>query len=319
MDDKPQRANLKWLTELPGRVSRAARSGGLESVVLRTARVAAEEAAGLLDQVAAQLAHRTDEAELSPMQLAALAENAGLRGKHAGQRAFVFGNGPSLKSQDLTPLAGELTFVGNSFWRHPVLERSGWNPTYYTFVDRRFFDGDAITDDFFENVRERCDDTTYLIRTRHMDIVRDRDLLWDAPIIPIETGGSMSDEGLDDIDLTQMLPAVESVLLVELMAAIYMGCSPIYLLGADHDWLASMGQTTHFHDEKTIAHADDAATSPIRSEYRPMLEFCWRLWRNHEMIRDIAIRHGVEIYNATAGGALDVYPRVALETVVEDR
>ena len=317
MKDKPHRASRGWFKSLPRRLESVAKQGGVESVLRNSARIGAEEVSAHLSNLAANLARKDDEQRLSPLQRAALKRNARLRGLHRGERAFVFGNGPSLKNQLLHPLAGEITFVGNSFWRHPVLDDPCWNPTYYCFVDRRFFDGAEITDQFFANLRERCTHTKFIVRTRLMDVVRERKLIDEASAIEIATGGRMTDLGLDAIDLTQMLPAVESVLLVELMAAIYMGCSPIYLLGADHDWLATFGEDRHFHEGKTIAHATHTSVSPVHSSYRAMLEFCWRLWRNHELVRDIAIQENIEIYNATAGGALDVYPRMSLEAVLE--
>src|ERR1044072_5448632 len=40
-----------------------------------------------------------------------LKRNEVFRNRHKGQRCFVLGNGPSLRNQDLTPLANEITFV----------------------------------------------------------------------------------------------------------------------------------------------------------------------------------------------------------------
>ena len=44
-----------------------------------------------------------------------LPRNAAFRDCHKGQRCFVIGNGPSLKQQDLAPLAQEITLVTNNF------------------------------------------------------------------------------------------------------------------------------------------------------------------------------------------------------------
>src|SRR5438067_13410697 len=52
-----------------------------------------------------------------------LQRNSRFREAHAGNRCFVIGNGPSLAGQDIFPLEGEITFVMNTFFAHPVVER----------------------------------------------------------------------------------------------------------------------------------------------------------------------------------------------------
>ena len=56
-----------------------------------------------------------------------------LQGQHQGQRAFVIGNGPSLKSCDLRLLRDEVTFgVTAIFLNH---DRMGFYPSYYVVED----------------------------------------------------------------------------------------------------------------------------------------------------------------------------------------
>src|SRR5258708_28843911 len=69
-----------------------------------------------------------------------LKRNEVFRDRHKGQRCFIIGNGPSLKKQDLSPLANEITFVTNSFYVHPIVGDS-WQPTYYFFSDPQYFGG----------------------------------------------------------------------------------------------------------------------------------------------------------------------------------
>src|SRR5690349_18838408 len=48
-----------------------------------------------------------------------LKRNEVFRNLHKGRRCFIIGNGPSIKDQDLSPLANEITLVTNSFHVHP--------------------------------------------------------------------------------------------------------------------------------------------------------------------------------------------------------
>jgi hypothetical protein len=43
-----------------------------------------------------------------------------------------------------------------------------------------------------------------------------------------------------------------------------------------------------------------------------------RLFRQYRELKRIAYSHGVNIYNATAGGALDEFDRVPLEDVLKE-
>ena len=67
-----------------------------------------------------------------------LERNEVFRNRHQGQRCFVIGNGPSLKTQDLAPLANEITLVTNTFHIHPLVG-DNWQPSYYFLSDPQYF------------------------------------------------------------------------------------------------------------------------------------------------------------------------------------
>ena len=59
---------------------------------------------------------------------------------HKGERCFILGNGPSLKCEDLTPLADEYVFTVNQASRLPQFKDI--KPNYHFWVDPVFFDID---------------------------------------------------------------------------------------------------------------------------------------------------------------------------------
>ncbi|WEZ85815.1 hypothetical protein P6U16_22625 (plasmid) [Rhizobium sp. 32-5/1] len=61
------------------------------------------------------------------------------RNCHAGKRAFIIGNGPSINGQDLTLLKDEITFATNWFINHPNF--SAINPDYYCVSSHEMFGG----------------------------------------------------------------------------------------------------------------------------------------------------------------------------------
>lgn len=57
-----------------------------------------------------------------------------LRNTHRGSRAFILGNGPSLRISDLDRLNGEITFASNKIYL--AFGQTDWRPTYYTVCDQ---------------------------------------------------------------------------------------------------------------------------------------------------------------------------------------
>ncbi|HEY0007112.1 MAG TPA: hypothetical protein VGB55_00165, partial [Tepidisphaeraceae bacterium] len=53
--------------------------------------------------------------------------------KHAGQRCFILGNGPSLKQTDLTLLKNEVTFGLNRIYMN--FDAMGYETTYHVVVN----------------------------------------------------------------------------------------------------------------------------------------------------------------------------------------
>lgn len=56
-----------------------------------------------------------------------------LLNKHRGRRAFLVGNGPSLRISDLDRLKHEITFASNRIFL--AFDQTEWRPTYYTICD----------------------------------------------------------------------------------------------------------------------------------------------------------------------------------------
>ncbi|HBB97307.1 MAG TPA: hypothetical protein DC054_18165 [Blastocatellia bacterium] len=244
-----------------------------------------------------------------------LRENEKLRNRHAGQRCFVIGNGPSLTTQDLTPLAGEITFVMNAFWKHPILD--DWQPTYFCFADPVWYDGSEAVIEFFDSVRDRTPKAKYIFPLDGKPIVEKNSLL------PLESTYFFAYQeqpiGLsvaDTFDLTVPVPYPFSASQLAIMAAMFMGCTPIYLMGLDHDWLAHRGQDTHFFSGRSIEN-HPKATGELNYSYDSEIEAMGKLWKGYKKLSSLAAAHGIQIFNATAGGFLDVFERVNYESLFD--
>lgn len=259
-----------------------------------------------------------------PEVMAHLRRNIELRDFAKGRPAFVIGNGSSLARQDLTPLAGECTFVANAFWRHPLLAEFGergaaWQPAFYTLIDPLYFDGSEPMRSFFAELRARVRTARFIVPAHQLATVERFGLLPLDRVFACATTGDLALQRRARWDLTQPVYGVINVALLGILTAIYAGCRPIYLLGLDHDWLATPGaRCRHFYQGLSVQdHAEVAALeNGAAHSYRFNLECVLNAFRSYEVIRATAGELGVEVLNATDGGFLDVFPRVRYEEVV---
>jgi hypothetical protein len=116
-------------------------------------------------------------------------------------------------------------------------------------------------------------------------------------------------------DLAGIVPGGRAVTQLAIMAAMFMGCSPIYLLGLDHDWLSRRGAHLTFYNEKVVS----TERSLDDWRYGDLMESVLVIWRGYVAIFKVALRENIRIINATRGGFLDVFERADYDSIVGNR
>ena len=227
------------------------------------------------------------------------------RNRHRGGRCFVFGNGPSLRGLDLSPLAHEVTFVTNNFYLHPQVELL--NPTYYCVSDLWFFDK-KLHPEWGRHLSRFPADTVFFLpvelkRRIGASVVGQRP---NVHYLRCDRRRQVWRTGELRVDATGVLGTGDSVIVdFCLPLAHFMGFSAVYLLGCDTD-LGSGTGPTHFYDART----------PARSvEYHRDAWF-EHVTRSYAVAKQLFEVDGRRIYNATTGGRLEVFPRVSVEDVL---
>lgn len=235
-----------------------------------------------------------------------LSRNAKFRNMHAGKRCFVIGNGPSLNKQDLTPLADEVTIAMNFFNRHPIIEK--WQPTFFCMAEPAENIKRLGLSQFLDKIKAQA----YFFRLDVKEVV-DKDRLLDPENIYYlkMTGGLLYDWPTHrPLDLTKVIPGARQTAHMAIMIALYLGCSPIYLLGLDQSGPG------HFYDEG--AEVGNVETSPLGSQI-DAIEGTLRSLRDFETLRRIATRNSRVILNTTAGGFLEVFERANYEDILKSK
>ena len=153
-------------------------------------------------------------------------------------------------------------------------------------------------------------------------LIKQNNLFHNRKINYIDFCGCSIDD-LKEIDLTKKLPYVQSVLIMCLMVAIYMGFNEIYLLGVEHDSFRT-GEYKYFYKPTVLAGKDYSVTvdGKINSKMFPLydeLHALAYLWKQYRIVKNLAIADNIKIYNATAGGVLDEFERVNLEDVLSGK
>lgn len=240
--------------------------------------------------------------------LRALAE---LRDRHAGRRAFVIGNGPSLRVEDLDRLRDEVTFAANRV--HLAFDRTAWRPTHYAVSDQLVLEADrAIIDGLSLPSMVFPDRARGLIRAR--------------------PGVIFYPDGYDKFDESSRVEAIRfstraylglhggfSVLYPLLQLAFHTGVREAYLIGVDHSWSIPKGRGGPTVYGQALVNADE------RNHFDPRYRGANEQWsmprtRCVEMAlaraHQVYSAHGGGVYNATRGGALEVLPRVDLDSLL---
>lgn len=223
------------------------------------------------------------------------------RNRHAGERCFILGGGPSLKKIDPAPLRDEITFGVNSIFL--IYDWLGFEPTYYVVEDFLVFE------DRWRDIRERVGQSTcfFPVQFQHPEFDRNNHVYF---------------RGIYDFDPRAGFPCFSlnparlmwiggTVIYICMQLALYMGFNRVYLIGMDHNyakpehvetagevWTSHGADPNHFHPDY------------FGAGYRwhdPQVE---RMERAYRRARETYASQGATIMNATVGGQLDVFDRV---------
>lgn len=249
-----------------------------------------------------------------------LAANAELKGRHEGQRCFILGNGPSVKGIDLMKLQGQTVFSVSNGYLHQGYAAIA--PRYHCVPQvtyGRMTEKDVVA--WFGEMHAHLGGAELFLNETEAELVRRHGLFPGRRLRYValrESFDELQDRGIPD--LSGSIPRIESVPVMVLMVAMYMGFKEIVLLGVDHDHFKT-GTYLYAFDPKVQQGKDFSVqdggqiATPRHDDFQSLA----RLWRQYRVLREIAQSNGVSILNASSTSELDEFPRVRLEDVLETR
>lgn len=217
-----------------------------------------------------------------------------LKGKYAGKRVFITCTGPSLTIEDLELLNNEYVFGMNSICF--IHDKTDWKPDFFGCQDSLVFE--KIKDALLSTDNGQVFlPYSYKIRYHTPDTFHYFHMSGSYHLYEMIYGPRYFAYFSDDCYKT--VYDGYSITYSIMQLAMYMGFDELYLLGADCNYL---GQKQHFIE---TGHFDPGAEHAAE-----------RMIASYKVAKEYAENHGINIYNATRGGCLELFPRVVLEDVL---
>lgn len=216
---------------------------------------------------------------------------------HDKESCFIIGNGPSLRIEDLEKIQekGMDSFGMNLIYK--IYDNTKWRPTYYIISEYN------MMRQYYDEIATLRRDNLFVKNFYYME---ETPVLPDVNYYPGCAERCYLEKQRFAEDIAEAVYAGYSVMYDALQIAIYMGYKKIYLIGADFSYLddpASKGN--HFYDDKAADKRIIAGKPHIYISLGAM-----------QKAETHAREHGIEIYNATRGGKLEVFRRIDLDSLI---
>ncbi len=260
---------------------------------------------GLIEQAGLALAMLKD-----PAARAMSGRLRELKGAYRGRRCFIMGNGPSLNKMDLDLFADEYVWGANRCFL--LYDRIKWRHKLYAAMDTRVVpDAAGEIAAMIEQLPETKFFFPYMFRAKRI-LPGGPNVYWFNQICLREYD---LPAGMFSADPAHWVYEACTVTIAAMQLAVHMGFNPIYLIGCDTSYSVAPTVKTEGGDpDKLVSTADDDA-----NHFDPSYFGAGRKWHDPHVERMIfhyaqsqrvCRQLGAQVYNATVGGALEVFPRV---------
>lgn len=213
--------------------------------------------------------------------------------KHVGQKAVILCNGPSLLKNDLSILSNTFTFGLNKI--NLLFKKTNYRPSCIVAVNPFVIDQNSA----FYNMT----DIELFINSKRSDIIESR-----KNVTFLFTSHRTTDFARD---CSMSVFQGSTVTYVALQLAFHMGFKEVALIGCDH-YFETKGKPNVVAMSDTIDrnHFDPNYFSKGVSWQLPDLQ---RSELYYSLAQEVYQNYNRNIFNATEGGKLEVFPRKSLE------
>ncbi len=212
-----------------------------------------------------------------------------VKDRHLGKRCFIIGSGPSLTEEDYLALKDEYTFGVNAICM--LFDKLNCRTDYMVISDWKAFN----------RLKE------YLPKDKSVFVADCETIDRDSySILPTDKSSAFSKYSVApriSNDASICVYHGNTVVFVALQLAIYMGFKEIYLLGVDCNY-SKDAEKWYSVDHGLRDENNDTAGLRMINDFKVANKWIGK--------------YGVEVFNATRGGMLEVFPRVDLDDILKD-
>ncbi len=224
---------------------------------------------------------------------------AALRNRHAGQRCFLIGNGPSLKQTDMSLLKNEITIGLNRIFL--AFPEFGFQTTYLVSIN------DLVIEQSLAELQALQMPRFFAWRARR----------WLHPAPDLYFLHTSYTGPTFQRDARKRIWEGATVTNVALQLAFYMGFQQVILIGVDHNF-----QTKGKPNTTVVSQGDDPnhfSPGYFGSGFRWQLPDLETSERGYAMARRAYEAAGRQVLDATVGGKLTIFPKVDYLSLFQGR
>lgn len=263
----------------------------------------------------------------SKMQKELLNQNSIFKNRHKGERCFILGNGPSLKSDNLRLLQGENVFTVNQAYRNPDFLFIA--PKYHFWVDQNFFEIDKGRPEDLELLEcmKKCATSSNSIACfypiEQYGFVKENGLLIDKRTFFIKPILHMGDVKNFTSDISKLTYSFGTVVQNVIVSAIYMGFSEIILLGCDSTGIINTlnASLKKLNDEYGYEVSDNEKMRMERMVARAkVVDYAYSYYmtlRGFCYLQQVCASKEIALINCSATTVLDMIPRKRLTEILK--
>lgn len=236
------------------------------------------------------------------------------KGIHDGESCFIIGNGPSLKAEDLNKIKNHVSFSANRI--NLILEETEWEPHYYTFIDS------LMANNFFKEVYEMPKKQMFVVVTDAGYNALKRHFAKEC--IFLRSYHEKDKNGLPKFsdDLAKKMHTYGTVIYANIQLAVYMGFKNIYLIGVDNNYAVNKQKDGIIEINKELIgkdHFKESYYNQMGKNAKSSPNDTYAMTQAYLAAKKYCDQRGVNIYNATRGGKLEVFPRVNFDELFDDK